>query len=75
MLPNPFSEEEAQRYINEFTTWPHDFTPHQIVYAGFRAEPRLRYPDNVTCDTCGTEIWNWTADLDPLDEHLSYDNS
>ncbi|KAL8683262.1 MAG: hypothetical protein Q9186_000764 [Xanthomendoza sp. 1 TL-2023] len=75
MLPNPFSEEEAQRYINEFTTWPHDFTPHQIVYAGFRANPWPAFPDNVSCDTCGTEIWNWTANLDPLDEHLSYNNS
>ncbi|KAL8798466.1 MAG: hypothetical protein Q9182_006646 [Xanthomendoza sp. 2 TL-2023] len=70
MLPNPFSDEEAQRYINEFKTWPHAFTPHQIVYAGFRAHPRPGYSDNTRCHFCGLEFYHWTEDDDALYEHL-----
>ncbi|KAL8805249.1 MAG: hypothetical protein Q9200_005502 [Gallowayella weberi] len=74
MLSNPFSEEAAQRYINEFTTWPHNFPPHQIVYAGFRANPWPGYPDNAECHFCGLECYYWTEDRDPLHEHLRDNN-
>ncbi|KAL8770603.1 MAG: hypothetical protein Q9209_003671 [Squamulea sp. 1 TL-2023] len=70
MLSNPFSEEDAQRYLDEFTSWPHTFSPLELVYAGFRSAANTTSPDNVICYGCKLEIGDWSEENDPLSAHL-----
>ncbi|KAI4226535.1 MAG: hypothetical protein L6R36_003076 [Xanthoria steineri] len=70
MLPNPFSEEDAQRYIAEFKSWPHEFPPDQLVYAGFRSEATPSAADRVTCYGCNLELSRWRHTDNALEEHL-----
>lgn len=70
MLPNPFSEEDAQRYIAEFKSWPHEFPPDQLVYAGFRSAATPLDADLVTCYGCNLNMREWRQDYNTLEEHL-----
>ncbi|KAL8894297.1 MAG: hypothetical protein Q9192_004438 [Flavoplaca navasiana] len=71
MLPNPFSEEDAHRYIAEFKSWPHNFPPDQLVYPGFRSAPTAQYPDTARCYACSLVLQS-RKDMDqPLSVHLS----
>ncbi|KAL8781564.1 MAG: hypothetical protein Q9213_005950 [Squamulea squamosa] len=70
MLSKPFSEEDAQGYLDEFTSWPHKFSPIQLVYAGFRSAASTSTPDNVICYGCQLELDDWSDDDTPLYAHL-----
>ncbi|KAI4235694.1 MAG: hypothetical protein LQ349_002968 [Xanthoria aureola] len=70
MLPNPFSEEDAQRYIAEFTSWPHKFPPDQLVYAGFRSAATPSVADRVTCHGCNLTLDSFWTISNPLKAHL-----
>ncbi|KAI4273866.1 MAG: hypothetical protein LQ337_004333 [Flavoplaca oasis] len=71
MLPNPFSEEDADRHIAEFKSWPHKFPPNQLVYAGFRSALTAHYPDTAICYACSLVLQSWKAADQPLSLHLS----
>lgn len=70
MLPNPFSEEDAQRYIAEFKSWPHEFPPDQLVYAGFRSAATPSSADKVNCYGCSAFVEQWHDPSKALQEHL-----
>ncbi|KAG8528216.1 uncharacterized protein KY384_007133 [Bacidia gigantensis] len=47
----------------------------QLAQAGFYYQPSSSNPDNVTCYLCETNIDQWEATDDPLDEHLAHAKS
>ena len=72
MLPNPFSEEDAHRYIAEFKSWPHNFPPDQLVYAGFRSAATTPSSDMVKCYGCTLTMNRWHDTSLPLELHLQH---
>ncbi|KAL8844913.1 MAG: hypothetical protein Q9176_000585 [Flavoplaca citrina] len=71
MLPNPFSEEDAHRYIAELKSWPHNFPPDQLIYAGFRSAPTAQYTDTAICYACSLVLQSQKEMDHPLSVHLS----
>ncbi|KAL8653298.1 MAG: hypothetical protein Q9226_003910 [Calogaya cf. arnoldii] len=71
MIPNPFSEEDAQRYIAEFKSKPYSSSKAQLVYAGFRSGPGSSIYGNVRCYGCELDLSaGVNFDCDPLQTHL-----
>lgn len=70
MLPNPFSEEDGQRYIAEFKSSPSWFSPDQFVYAGFRSVATPSSANKVKCYGCNLTLDSVGSIPFPLQKHL-----
>lgn len=62
---------EAER-LNSFKDWKSPFvTPVELAKAGFYLYKGVA-PDNVRCDFCGIEIYNWVENDIPMNDHRKH---
>lgn len=73
MLPNPFSEEDAQHYIAEFKSWPYSCQADQLVYAGFRSAATAQHPLSIQRYGCMLNLqYVQFEGRNPLQTHLQH---